>query len=212
MAYRLSVAEAKRLLGEEKYKERTQGTKKKRAASKSRASATAKTKSKYKSDGISFRTLIEVQTYDTIKKMFERGEIVWYCRNAKAPLLEKPAGVAERVVDYIVCYPDGRIEEKSVPGRKQRYTAPSKKTEQELEDAKANKMHAKRTVVGGVFFHSRKEAKIYSEYFMMYKSGHIKMFYRQCNFLLDSVDDERVEYKSDFLIVHNDGTVEHIEV
>ena len=84
---------------------------------------------------------------------------------------------------------------------------------------KRNKFNAKRIKVDGFSFASRKEADYYCELKLRLKAGDIKGFSLQPEFVLqeaftDSMGNKHraIKYTADFKIIHNDYSVEIVEV
>ena len=84
---------------------------------------------------------------------------------------------------------------------------------------KRNKFNAKRIEVDGFSFASRKEADYYCELKLRHNAGDIKGFSLQPEFvLLDAFTDNTgkrqraIKYTADFKIIHNDLSVEIVEV
>lgn len=79
---------------------------------------------------------------------------------------------------------------------------------------KRPKYNNKKTWVDGICFDSKKEAEYYSELKIMVIVGEIKGFCRQPEFILVEGDSEEraITYKSDFIVFHNDGRTEIIDV
>lgn len=213
MALRLTAKQAAKIFGD-RYKEAVNEEKTRKAFATARSgkdNARRIAKSKYAVDGIPFKTKAESDMYLKVKGMFEKGEISWFCYNARCAVPEPTPAAVERYVDYIVGYPDGKIEEMHVQGRKPRYARASQVKDPDKAE-RPNKYRAKSIVIDGIFFHSRKEGKIYNWYRFQQRIGEIDRFYRQCHFLLDAADGERVEYISDYLVVYKDGRIEHVDV
>lgn len=84
---------------------------------------------------------------------------------------------------------------------------------------KRNKYHAVKTEVDGMKFDSKKEAAVYWEYKMQKRAGEIKHFEvkpkieLQPAFVLPSGEKiAAITYIPDYVINHNDGTVEIVDV
>lgn len=77
---------------------------------------------------------------------------------------------------------------------------------------KANKYQAKKQEFGGILYHSGLEAKVAADLDFRKRSGDIAEIKRQVRMPLE-VNGRRIgNYLVDFLITHNDGTQEYIEV
>lgn len=87
-----------------------------------------------------------------------------------------------------------------------------------LEQEKAHKYGAKRTTVDGITFDSQREAEYYYELKLLKRAGRIKDFELQPEFIL--LEDftkfgkkiKGIKYRADFKIIHNDSSVEIIDV
>lgn len=82
-----------------------------------------------------------------------------------------------------------------------------------------NKYGAKKTEIDGITFHSQAEARYYTQLKVLKRSKQIIDFTLQPSFvLLDKFKDntgkvqQAITYKADFLIDHNDGTKEVVDV
>lgn len=81
-----------------------------------------------------------------------------------------------------------------------------------------NKYRAKKTVVDGITFDSKREAEYYCELKLLKRAGEILDFKLQPSFvLLDSFKKygktiRAIKYIADFEITHNDGTIEIVDV
>ncbi len=67
------------------------------------------------------------------------------------------------------------------------------------------KYNSVKTRVDGILFDSKLEARRYGELKLLQRSGHIRYFLMQVPFRLE----EKITYRCDFMVVHNDGTVEY---
>jgi hypothetical protein len=89
---------------------------------------------------------------------------------------------------------------------------------QMLSETKPHKYGAKKTVVDGIKFDSKREADYYCELKLLKRSSEIKDFTLQPEFvLLDSFKKygktiRGIKYRADFKIIHKDGSVEIIDV
>lgn len=81
-----------------------------------------------------------------------------------------------------------------------------------------HKYNAKKTVVDGITFDSQKEANYYSDLKLLKRSGEIKGFDLQPEFLIhdgyikDGKKVRAIKYIADFKVFHNDGSVEIVDV
>ena len=71
-----------------------------------------------------------------------------------------------------------------------------------------NKHHAVKTVVDGITFDSKKEAKFYCDLKFRRQLGEVKYFHRQVRFDLPG----NTSYRVDFQIFYPDGHVQYIDV
>jgi hypothetical protein len=71
-----------------------------------------------------------------------------------------------------------------------------------------NKYNAKRTIVDGITFDSKKEARYYSELLLRRRAGEITFFLRQVPFDLPG----GIKYRVDFVEFCADGTIRFIDV
>lgn len=71
-----------------------------------------------------------------------------------------------------------------------------------------NKYSNVRTVIDGITFDSKAEARHYCVLKAMENSGLIKMFTRQVRFIIATVGKRTRSYIADFVITLNDNTVE----
>lgn len=88
------------------------------------------------------------------------------------------------------------------------------KTVDEKKPLNKSKYHNKYTWIDGVCFHSSQEAKYYMNLKLLLKVGGIKGFCRQPEFVLveGNEEDRAITYSADFIIFHNDGTYEIVDV
>jgi len=79
---------------------------------------------------------------------------------------------------------------------------------------KKSKYNNKKAWVDGICFDSNKEADYYSVLKTLHKAGEIKGFCRQPEFVLveGNSKDRAITYKADFIVFHNDGRAEVIDV
>ncbi|WP_110939841.1 DUF1064 domain-containing protein [Geosporobacter subterraneus] len=79
---------------------------------------------------------------------------------------------------------------------------------------KKSKYGAKKTEVDGIVFDSQREANYYCELKMLKQAGEIRDFALQPKYILLPRDDKSrgITYKADFIITHNDGSKEIIDV
>lgn len=79
---------------------------------------------------------------------------------------------------------------------------------------KRSKYNNKKTWVDGICFDSKKEADYYSMLKVLKEAGEIKGFCRQPEFILveGNVENRAITYKADFIVFHNDGRIEIIDV
>ncbi len=79
---------------------------------------------------------------------------------------------------------------------------------------KPSKYRSKKTWVDGICFDSKKEAAYYTSLQLLMKIGEIKGFCRQPEFVLTEGNekDRAITYKADFIVFHNDGRTEIIDV
>jgi len=75
-----------------------------------------------------------------------------------------------------------------------------------------NKYRAKRQEFNGVQYHSKKEAAYAHELSMRMAAGDIKDWERQTKISLDVNGHHITNYYIDFIVHHNDGTMEYVEV
>lgn len=82
-----------------------------------------------------------------------------------------------------------------------------------------NKYNNVKTVIDGITFASKKEAKYYAELKIRKQAGLIKDFEVQPSYLLqpsyknpDGKTIRAIHYVADFKVVHNDGTIDVIDV
>jgi hypothetical protein len=78
--------------------------------------------------------------------------------------------------------------------------------------ATGNKYYAKKQEYGGKKYDSRKEAAYAFELDLRLKAGDIAAWDRQKRISLDVNGRHICNYICDFLITHNDGTLEYVEV
>jgi hypothetical protein len=83
-----------------------------------------------------------------------------------------------------------------------------------LEPVKKPKYNNKRIRADGILFDSQKEADYYSELKLQLKTGNIKGFCRQPEFILVEGFAERkpVTYRADFIVFNLDGTCEIVDI
>lgn len=88
------------------------------------------------------------------------------------------------------------------------------KKKKERPNPKPGKYGNNRTRVDGIIFDSKKEADYYGDLKLLLMANEIKGFCRQPEFILleGSLYDRPITYKADFIIFHNDGTAEVIDV
>jgi hypothetical protein len=79
---------------------------------------------------------------------------------------------------------------------------------------KRSKYNAKKTWIDGVCFDSKKEGEYYNDLKLLQQAGAIKGFCRQPEFILveGSAEDRAITYKADFIVFHNDGRAEIVDV
>ncbi|WP_054634834.1 DUF1064 domain-containing protein [Thalassobacillus sp. C254] len=83
---------------------------------------------------------------------------------------------------------------------------------------KKNKYRAKRTVVDGHTFDSKLEARYYQQLLWLKAHGEIKEFTLQPRYILqeafkkDSTTYQKIEYVADFEVLHEDGSIETVDV
>jgi hypothetical protein len=77
---------------------------------------------------------------------------------------------------------------------------------------KGSKYGAKKSSFNGITYHSKKEAQYAGELEMRKKAGDIKDWKRQVKIDLKAYDKHICNYYMDFVITHNDNTLEYIEV
>ena len=77
---------------------------------------------------------------------------------------------------------------------------------------RGNKYGAKSTIYNGISYHSKKEAGYAGELDLMIKAGEIESWQRQKRISLDVDDFHICNYYIDFIVCHNDGTIEYVEV
>lgn len=79
---------------------------------------------------------------------------------------------------------------------------------------KRSKYNNKKTWIDGICFDSKKEADYYSVLKTLHIAGEIKGFCRQPEFVLveGNVEERAITYKADFIVFHNDGRTEIIDV
>ena len=80
--------------------------------------------------------------------------------------------------------------------------------EYQQKDTKKSKYGAVKTQIDGYTFDSKKEADYYTELKMRLQANDIKGFCLQPVFILAP----GLKYKADFIVFHNDGTTEIIDV
>jgi len=82
-----------------------------------------------------------------------------------------------------------------------------------LKPVKKSKYNANRVRVDGILFDSQLEADYYSDLKLQLKTGMIRGFCRQPEFVLqEGFDDIRpITYKPDFIVFHNDGNYEIVD-
>lgn len=79
---------------------------------------------------------------------------------------------------------------------------------------KRPKYNNKKTWIDGICFDSKKEAEYYSILKTLQVAGEIKGFCRQPEFILveGNAEERAITYKADFIVFHNDGRIEIIDV
>lgn len=77
---------------------------------------------------------------------------------------------------------------------------------------KGNKYGAKSSTYDGIQYHSKLEAKYASDLDLLKKAGEIKDWERQLKISLDVNGYHIANYYIDFVIHHNNGTKEYVEV
>lgn len=79
---------------------------------------------------------------------------------------------------------------------------------------KKSKYGAKKTEVDGIVFDSQREANYYCELKILKQAGEIRDFALQPKYILLPGNEKNrgIAYIADFLIVHNDGSTEVIDV
>jgi len=82
-----------------------------------------------------------------------------------------------------------------------------------LKPVKKSKYNANRVRVDGILFDSQLEADYYSDLKLQLKTGMIRGFCRQPEFVLqEGFGDMRpITYKPDFIVFHNDGNYEIVD-
>jgi len=75
-----------------------------------------------------------------------------------------------------------------------------------------NKYNAKSTEYGGLIYHSKKEAGYAQELDLRIKAKDIKSWERQVRVDLKVNDQHICNYYMDFVVTHNDGSLEYVEV
>lgn len=75
-----------------------------------------------------------------------------------------------------------------------------------------NKYGAKRQEYGGKQYHSKKEAAFAADLDLRVKAGDIKSWDRQKRIPLEVNGRHITDYYIDFVVHHNDGTTEYVEV
>ena len=81
-------------------------------------------------------------------------------------------------------------------------------------EPKKSKYRNRRVRVDGILFDSQKEADYYQELKLQLKAGNIKGFCRQPEFILQEGfgDIRPITYKPDFIVFHNDGSYEIVDI
>ena len=79
---------------------------------------------------------------------------------------------------------------------------------------KKSKYNNKKTWTDGLYFDSKKEAEYYQELVLLQRTGKIKGFCRQPEFVLveGNTVERAITYKADFIVFNLNGTVEIIDV
>jgi hypothetical protein len=75
-----------------------------------------------------------------------------------------------------------------------------------------NKFGAKRQEYGGKQYHSKKEAGYAAQLDLRVRAGDIKSWARQKRISLDVNEHHIADYYIDFVVTHNDGSIEYVEV
>jgi hypothetical protein len=76
----------------------------------------------------------------------------------------------------------------------------------------ANKYHAKSSIYNGIYYHSQLEAGYAQELDLRVKAKDIKSWERQVKLDLRVNDHHIANYYLDFIVTHNDGRREFVEV
>lgn len=79
-------------------------------------------------------------------------------------------------------------------------------------ERKKPKYHNKATATGGIIYHSKKESKYAQDLEFRKKAGDIKDWKRQVRLDLRAYGKHICYYAMDFIVEHNDGTFEMVEV
>lgn len=66
--------------------------------------------------------------------------------------------------------------------------------------------------IDGLYFPSQREGAYYGELKLRVKANDIKAFVVQPRFILVTTETKKIEYRADFLIIHNDDRVQVIDV
>ena len=79
---------------------------------------------------------------------------------------------------------------------------------------KKSKYNARKTWVDGICFDSQKEARYYNSLKLLLQAGEIKGYCLQPQFVLQEGNEKEraITYRADFIVFHNDGTVEIVDV
>lgn len=75
-----------------------------------------------------------------------------------------------------------------------------------------NKFGAKKTTVDGVQYHSKKEAGYAEELWLRLRANDIKAWHRQIKLPLKAYGNHITNYYIDFVVEHNNGDIEFVEV
>lgn len=88
-----------------------------------------------------------------------------------------------------------------------------------VSQLRRHKYNAEKTIIDGILFPSRREAEYYCDLKLSEKAKEIKTFFLQPSFTLqDAFTDNTgkkhrdIKYIADFMILHNDGTEEVVDV
>lgn len=79
-------------------------------------------------------------------------------------------------------------------------------------ERKKSKYHNKATATGGIIYHSKFESKVAQDLEFRKRAGDIKDWKRQVRLDLRAYGKHICNYFMDFIVEHNDGTFEMIEV